>query len=69
MRLLRAAHLKICEAVDVREESGRIVIAAVRRGEYAPSDLLKGITRENLHEEVNFGSPTGCQAARQITRI
>jgi antitoxin MazE len=48
--------------VDVREESGRIVIEPVRRKEYTLSELLKGITPENLHEEVDFGGPVGKEA-------
>jgi antitoxin MazE len=58
-QVMRAARLEIDEAVDVREESGRIVIEPVRRKEYSLAELVKGITRENLHEEIDFGSPTG----------
>ena len=60
--VMRAARLEIDEAVDVREESGRIVIEPVRRKEYGLAELLKGITRENLHEEADFGMPVGREA-------
>ena len=57
--VLRAAHLELDEAVDVREESGRIVIEPVERKEYNLAELVKGITRRNLHEEAAFGEPAG----------
>ena len=57
--VLQAAHLDLDEPVDVREESGRIVIEPVRRKEYDLAELVKGITPENLHAEVAFGGPVG----------
>jgi antitoxin MazE len=48
-------NLELNDAVDVREESGRIVIEPIR-GEYDLDALLKRITRKNLHEEVEFGA-------------
>jgi antitoxin MazE len=60
--VLQAAHLDLDEPVDVREESGRIVIEPVRRKEYDLAELVKGITRGNLHEGVDFGSPVGKEA-------
>ena len=57
--VLQAAKLRLDDSVDVREESGRIVIEPVRRREYTLSELLKAITPENLHEEVAFGKPVG----------
>ena len=60
--VMQAARLNINEPVDVREESGRIVIEPVRHKEYRLRELLKGITRANLHEEVDFGDPVGKEA-------
>jgi antitoxin MazE len=60
--VLRAAHLDLDEPVDVREESGRIVIEPVRRKEYDLAELVKGITRENLHSEVAFCRPVEKEA-------
>jgi len=57
--VLRAARVELDEPVDVREESGRIVIEPVRHKEYDLGDLLKEITRENLHEEIDFGGRVG----------
>jgi len=55
--VMQAARLELDEPVDVREESGRIVIEPMRRKEYNLAELLKGITRRNLHREIDFGKP------------
>jgi antitoxin MazE len=60
--VLQAAHLDLDEPVDVREESGRIVIEPLRRKEYDLAELLKGITRKNLYAEVALGGPVGKEA-------
>ena len=60
--VLQAAHLDLEEPVDVREESGRIVIEPLRHKEYDLTELVKGITRNNLHGEVAFGGPVGKEA-------
>ena len=57
--VMQAAHLDLDEAVDVREESGRIVIEPVQRKEYDLAELVKQITVENLHDEADFGRPVG----------
>ncbi len=60
--VLQAAKLRLDDSVDVREESGRIVIEPVPHREYTLSELLKGITPQNLREEVDFGRPVGKEA-------
>jgi antitoxin MazE len=60
--LLKAARLALDEPVDVREESGRIVIEPARRKEYDLAELVKGITRGNLHDAIDFGEPVGKEA-------
>lgn len=57
--VLQAAELDVDDAVDVREESGRIIIEPLRRKEYDLAELLKGISRRNLHGETDFGGPAG----------
>lgn len=57
--IMQAAHLQLDEPVDVREESGRVVIEPLRRKEYDLAELVKRITPANLHEEVDFGGPVG----------
>ena len=44
-------------AVVVKNDNGRVVVEAKRR--YALQALLKGITRSNLHDEVDFGNARG----------
>ena len=60
--IMEAAKLSLDETVDVREEGGRIVIEPVRQGEYDLDALLAGITPENLHAELSFGSAVGKEA-------
>jgi len=57
--VLRAAHLELDEVVEVREESGRVVIEPVNRKEYDLDELVKQITSRNRHEEIDFGQPAG----------
>jgi antitoxin MazE len=60
--VMQAAHLDLDDAVDVREESGRIVIEPAQRKEYDLDELVKQITGENLHDETDFGRPVGKEA-------
>ena len=60
--ILKAVPLNVDEAVDVREESGLIVIEPVRRKEYHLSELVKGISRSNLRGELGFGGAVGKEA-------
>ena len=60
--VMAAAHLRLDDAVDVREESGRIVIEPVRDQDYDLEHLLAGITPENLHAEISVGPAIGKEA-------
>jgi antitoxin MazE len=60
--VMQATRLDLDEAVDVREEAGRIVIEPVRQKTYDLGKLLKGITSKNQHEPVDFGPPMGKEA-------
>ena len=57
--VLEAAHLRLDEAVEVREEAGRIVIEPLRPKTYRLDDLLRAITPANVHKETDFGPPQG----------
>jgi antitoxin MazE len=57
--VLEATHVQIDDDVDIREEAGRIVIEQVREKKYKQDDLLKGITPDNIHREIDFGSREG----------
>ena len=52
--VMQAAQLHLDDPVDVREESGRIVIQPVGRREYDLAELLKGITRKNCFNGLEF---------------
>ena len=60
--IMAAASLQLDEAVDVREEGGRIVIDPVRPKQYVLEKLLADITPHNLHGEVGFGRAVGKEA-------
>lgn len=60
--VMAAAHLSLDQAVEVREEGGRVVIEPVRPREYALDALLAGITDENRHTPVETGRAMGREA-------
>ncbi|WP_423211822.1 AbrB/MazE/SpoVT family DNA-binding domain-containing protein [Paracoccus yeei] len=60
--VMAAVGLRLDQAVEVREDNGRIVIEPITREEYDLADLLAGITPENIHDEVDFGAPVGNEA-------
>lgn len=57
--VMAAAHVNLDQAVEVREEQGRIIIEPVRCKVYKLAELLGGISGKNLHESVDTGEPTG----------
>jgi antitoxin MazE len=54
-----AAALSLGQAVDVREESGRIVIEPIREESFDLDDVVAGITDENRHDPVDTSAPRG----------
>jgi antitoxin MazE len=57
--VMTATALLLDQAVEVREEDGRIVIEPVAEDAFDISDLVAGITEENRHDPVDTGAPTG----------
>ena len=57
--IMQAVHLDLDEVVDVREESGRIVIEPTRQKTWNLDKLLRGITKRNRHEAADFGPAVG----------
>jgi antitoxin MazE len=57
--IMAAAALSIDQAVDVREESGRIIIEPVRAPVYTLDELVGQMTPETFPEEIDFGPPAG----------
>lgn len=60
--LLNAVQLQIDQAVDVREEDGRIIIQPLRQDRISLESLTAGITDENRHSEIDFGRSAGGEA-------
>ncbi|PWB90341.1 PbsX family transcriptional regulator [Methylocystis sp. MitZ-2018] len=60
--VMEEARLEIDQTVDVRVEAGRVVIEPLVTPEFTLDALLAGVTRDNLHEEEDFGAPVGREA-------
>ncbi|MBC8182940.1 AbrB/MazE/SpoVT family DNA-binding domain-containing protein [candidate division KSB1 bacterium] len=45
--------------LDLTTEKGKIVAQPVDDEEYSLDQLLKGVTKENLHDEIDFGNAVG----------
>ena len=57
--IARETRLSPGARIDLKMQDGVIVITPLTRTRYALADLLKGITRNSLHEEVEFGDAVG----------
>lgn len=57
--LMQSAQLSYDQAVDIKEEGGRIVIEPERSRVYSLADLLAGITSANLHHSIDTGPNVG----------
>ena len=57
--VLKAARLNLNEPIDVREESGVIVIEPLRHREYSLKELVDQIKPANLHEGIELGARVG----------
>lgn len=60
--VMAAASLRIDQAVDVREEGGRVIIEPVAVPAYDLDDLLAKMTPDTFPEDVDFGRPVGGEA-------
>jgi len=48
--------------VDLAVENGQLLVRPVRARKYTLKELLKRVSRRNLHGEVPTGEPTGREA-------
>ena len=53
------ANLKLNKMVDLSIEKNSIIITPIDEKEYSLEQLLKGVTKSNLHGEFNTGAPVG----------
>jgi antitoxin MazE len=57
--VMAAADLKVDQAVDVREEGGRVVIEPLPGPAFDLDDLLASMNPETFPDDVDFGAPVG----------
>jgi len=60
--LAEEARVQEGATVDLTLEDGRLIVRPVRPPSYRLADLLSGVTKDNLHEEVATGGPVGREA-------
>ena len=56
---MRDAHVAYGTPVNLSVDNGKIIIDPRAQPEYRLEDLLKGVTKRNLHVEVDTGSAVG----------
>ncbi len=59
---VKEAHIAYGTTVDLSVDDGKIVIVPHAEPEYRLEDLLKGVTKRNLHVEVTTGGAVGREA-------
>jgi|ERR1700756_4120189 antitoxin MazE len=57
--VMEAADLRVEDLVDVSEEEGKIIVKRVQSKHYDLDDLIGRISKQNLHEPVDFGPAQG----------
>jgi antitoxin MazE len=57
--IMAAADLRIDQAVEVREEGGRIIIEPVKSPAFELERMLDQMRPETFHDEIGFGPPVG----------
>lgn len=57
--LAKKAGIGIDSTVEIDKADGGIIIKPVGKKEYSLKELVRGITPQNRHSEVNFGRPKG----------
>ena len=57
--VLAASSIAVDQAVDIREEGGRIVIEPIKADPYELDALLDQMRPETFPEEADFGTPQG----------
>lgn len=53
------AGIKPDDSLEVQVSKGRVVLTPAATPEYRLSDLLKKVTKKNIHRETDWGKPRG----------
>jgi len=54
-----SVNIKHDELVDLSIDRGKIIITPTTEKEYSLDELLKGVSKNNLHTEFDTGAPVG----------
>lgn len=57
--LAKEAGIAVDSTVEINKANDGIIIKSVGKKEYTLRELVKGITSQNRHQEVDFGRPAG----------
>lgn len=57
--LAKKKGIDVDTAVEINETEDGVIIKPVGKKEYSLKELVKGITPQNRHGEVDFGHPVG----------
>ena len=57
--LAKKAGIGVDSTVEIDEADDGIIIKPVGKKEYSLRELVKGITPQNRHHEIDFGHPVG----------
>lgn len=49
-------------AVEVAVEDGKLIVKPAKKRKASLAQLLKGVTKDNLHSEQDWGAPVGREA-------
>ncbi len=60
--VMAAAQLSLDQAVEIREEGGRIIIEPITAPVYDLDELLDRMTPDSFHDDEDFGPPVGHEA-------
>lgn len=56
---IKEAGLRLDDSVDVSLNDGKIIVTPIKVKKYKLKELLSGITKKNIHAEVDAGKPVG----------
>jgi antitoxin MazE len=57
--LAKNLHLHDGSAVEISVSDGKLILKPLRRRKHALAQLLKGITKDNQHPEIDWGALVG----------